>query len=74
MEFGLISGGNRHRTDEWRKLGRLRDELQMLPPATFGMHDRPLRRLYLLSRLFSHRFRGDGALGGHSFGIFFWRR
>jgi uncharacterized cofD-like protein len=59
-------------TDDGGSSGRLRDELQMLPPGDIRncmvalSEDSPL-----LSQLFRHRFRGDGDLGGHSFGNIF---
>src|SRR4026208_2146731 len=56
-------------SDDGGSSGRLRDELQMLPPGDIrncmiALSDHS----NLLSRLFSYRFRGDGELGGHSFG------
>jgi uncharacterized cofD-like protein len=74
------------RTDEWIKSlsaivtvsddggssGRLREELQMLPPGDIRNCMIALSEdSNLLSRLFRHRFRGDGELGGHSFGNLF---
>ncbi|HEY2847372.1 MAG TPA: YvcK family protein [Pyrinomonadaceae bacterium] len=59
-------------TDDGGSSGRLRDELQMLPPGDIRncmvalSEDSPL-----LSKLFRHRFRGEGQLGGHSFGNLF---
>lgn len=59
-------------TDDGGSSGRLRDELQMLPPGDIrnclvGLSEDST----LLSRLFQHRFKGDGELGGHSFGNLF---
>ncbi len=59
-------------TDDGGSSGRLREELQMLPPGDIRncmvalSEDSPL-----LSKLFQHRFRGDGDLGGHNFGNIF---
>src|ERR1044072_7561993 len=59
-------------SDDGGSSGRLREELQMLPPGDIRncmialSEDSPL-----VSRLFRHRFRGDGGLGGHSFGNLF---
>src|SRR2546428_5708560 len=51
---------------------RLRDELQMLPPGDIRNCMIALSEdSTLLSRLFRHRFRGSGDLGGHSFGNLF---
>lgn len=59
-------------TDDGGSSGRLRDELQMLPPGDIrncmvAMSEDST----LLSKLFRHRFRGSGELGGHSFGNLF---
>jgi uncharacterized cofD-like protein len=59
-------------SDDGGSSGRLRDELQMLPPGDIrncmiALSDDSR----LLSRLFRYRFRGDGELGGHSFGNLF---
>ncbi len=59
-------------TDDGGSSGRLRDELQMLPPGDIRNCMVALSEdSRLLSRLFQHRFRGDGDLGGHSFGNLF---
>src|SRR6185295_3025468 len=56
-------------SDNGGSSGRLRDELQMLPPGDIRNCIVALSEdSSLLSRLFRHRFRGDGELGGHSFG------
>lgn len=59
-------------SDDGGSSGRLREELQMLPPGDIRNCMIALSEdSTLLSRLFRHRFRGDGALGGHSFGNLF---
>src|SRR6188768_1487317 len=59
-------------TDDGGSSGRLRDELQMLPPGDIRNCMVALSEdSQLLSRLFRHRFRGEGQLGGHSFGNLF---
>lgn len=59
-------------SDDGGSSGRLRDELQMLPPGDIRSCMVALSEdSHLLSRLFQHRFRGDGELGGHSFGNIF---
>jgi uncharacterized cofD-like protein len=59
-------------TDDGGSSGRLRDELQMLPPGDIRNCMVALSEdSRLLSRLFQHRFRGEGELGGHSFGNLF---
>jgi len=59
-------------SDNGGSSGRLRDELQMLPPGDIRNCIVALSEdASLLSRLFRHRFRGDGELGGHSFGNLF---
>lgn len=59
-------------SDDGGSSGRLRDELQMLPPGDIRNCMIALSEdSTLLSRLFKHRFRGDGELGGHSFGNLF---
>src|ERR1700752_635782 len=56
-------------SDDGGSSGRLRDELQMLPPGDIRNCMIALSEdSGLLSRLFRHRFRGEGDLGGHSFG------
>jgi uncharacterized cofD-like protein len=59
-------------TDDGGSSGRLRDELQMLPPGDIRNCMVALSEdSLLLSRLFQHRFPGNGDLGGHSFGNIF---
>jgi uncharacterized cofD-like protein len=59
-------------SDDGGSSGRLRDELQMLPPGDIRNCMIALSEdSNLLSRLFRHRFRGNGELGGHSFGNLF---
>jgi uncharacterized cofD-like protein len=59
-------------TDDGGSSGRLRDELQMLPPGDIRNCMVALSEdSTLLSRLFKYRFRGEGELGGHSFGNLF---
>ena len=59
-------------TDDGGSSGRLRDELQMLPPGDIRNCMVALSEdSQLLSRLFRHRFRGEGDLGGHIFGNLF---
>ncbi len=59
-------------SDDGGSSGRLRDELQMLPPGDIRNCMIALSEdANLLSRLFRYRFRGDGELGGHSFGNLF---
>src|SRR6478672_10898445 len=59
-------------TDDGGSSGRLRDELQMLPPGDIRNCMVALSEdSQLLSKLFRHRFRGGGQLGGHSFGNLF---
>jgi uncharacterized cofD-like protein len=59
-------------SDDGGSSGRLREELQMLPPGDIRNCMIALSEdSTLLSRLFRHRFRGDGELGGHSFGNLF---
>ena len=59
-------------SDDGGSSGRLRDELQMLPPGDIRNCIVALSEdSSLLSRLFRHRFRGRGELGGHSFGNLF---
>ena len=59
-------------SDDGGSSGRLREELQMLPPGDIrncmiALSEEP----NLLARLFRYRFRGSGELGGHSFGNLF---
>jgi uncharacterized cofD-like protein len=59
-------------SDDGGSSGRLRDELQMLPPGDIRNCMIALSEdSTLISRLFRHRFRGNGELGGHSFGNLF---
>jgi len=59
-------------SDDGGSSGRLRQELQMLPPGDIRNCMIALSEdSNLISRLFRHRFRGDGELGGHSFGNLF---
>src|SRR5258705_12704432 len=59
-------------TDDGGSSGRLRDELQILPPGDIRNCMVALSEdSTLLSRLFQYRFRGEGELGGHSFGNLF---
>jgi uncharacterized cofD-like protein len=59
-------------TDDGGSSGRLREELQMLPPGDIRNCMVALSEdSHLLSQLFKYRFRGAGSLGGHSFGNLF---
>src|SRR5438093_13676826 len=59
-------------SDDGGSSGRLREELQMLPPGDIRNCMIALSEdSNLLSRLFRYRFRGSGDLGGHSFGNLF---
>ena len=59
-------------SDDGGSSGRLRDELRMPPPGDIRNCMVALSEdSLLLSKLFQHRFRGDGDLGGHSFGNLF---
>lgn len=59
-------------TDDGGSSGRLRDELNILPPGDIRNCMVALSEdSRTLSRLFRHRFRGEGDLGGHSFGNIF---
>ena len=59
-------------SDDGGSSGRLRDELQIMPPGDIRNCMIALSEdSNLLSRLFRHRFRGSGDLGGHSFGNLF---
>ena len=52
-------------SDDGGSSGRLRDELQMLPPGDIRNCMIALSEdSRLMSRLFRHRFSGDGELGG----------
>lgn len=59
-------------TDDGGSSGRLRTELQMLPPGDIRNCMVALSEdSLLLSRLFRYRFKGDGGLSGHSLGNLF---
>ncbi len=59
-------------SDDGGSSGRLRDELQMPPPGDIRNCMVALSEdSNLLSKLFRHRFSGEGELGGHSFGNLF---
>ncbi len=59
-------------SDDGGSSGRLRDELQILPPGDIRNCMVALSEdSTLLSRLFQFRFPGNGELGGHSFGNLF---
>ena len=59
-------------SDDGGSSGRLREELQMLPPGDIRNCMIALSEdSTLLSRLFRYRFRGSGGLAGHSFGNLF---
>src|SRR5207253_6894516 len=59
-------------SDDGGSSGRLREELQMLPPGDIRNCMIALSEdSTLLSRLFRYRFGGTGELGGHSFGNLF---
>lgn len=59
-------------SDDGGSSGRLRDELQMLPPGDIRNCMVALSEdSHLLSKVFRHRFSGDGELGGHSLGNLF---
>src|SRR5215813_3886090 len=59
-------------SDDGGSSGRLREELQMLPPGDIRNCMIALSEdSTLLSRLFRYRFRGKGDLAGHSFGNLF---
>ncbi len=59
-------------SDDGGSSGRLRDELQMLPPGDIRNCMVALSEdSHLLSKLFRYRFPGNGELGGHSFGNLF---
>ena len=59
-------------SDDGGSSGRLREELQMLPPGDIRNCMIALSEdSGLMSRLFRYRFDGDGELGGHSFGNLF---
>ncbi len=59
-------------SDDGGSSGRLREELQMIPPGDIRDCMIALSEdSNLLSRLFRYRFRGSGDLAGHSFGNLF---
>lgn len=59
-------------SDDGGSSGRIRDELQMLPPGDIRNCMVAMSEdSHLLAKLFRHRFRGNGELGGHSFGNLF---
>ncbi len=59
-------------SDDGGSSGRLRDELQILPPGDIRNCMVALSEdSTLLARLFRYRFGGDGQLSGHSFGNLF---
>lgn len=59
-------------SDDGGSSGRLREELKMPPPGDIRNCMVALSEdSLLLSRLFKHRFEGEGDLGGHSFGNLF---
>lgn len=59
-------------SDDGGSSGRLREELQMLPPGDIRNCMIALSEdSTLLSRLFRYRFKGSGDLAGHSFGNLF---
>lgn len=59
-------------SDDGGSSGRLRDELQILAPGDIRNCMVALSEdSTLLARLFRYRFRGNGDLGGHSFGNLF---
>lgn len=59
-------------TDDGGSSGRLRDELQILPPGDIRNCLLALSSdESLLSSLFQHRFEGNGDLAGHNFGNLF---
>jgi len=59
-------------SDDGGSSGRLREELQILPPGDIRNCMIALSEdATLLSRLFRYRFRGSGDLAGHSFGNLF---
>ena len=59
-------------SDDGGSSGRLRDELQILPPGDIRNCMVALSEdSTLIGRLFRYRFRGEGQLAGHSFGNLF---
>ncbi len=58
--------------DDGGSSGRLRSEFRVLPPGDFRQCLTALAETEpMMTELFQHRFTGDGALGGHSFGNLF---
>ncbi|MFN2568406.1 MAG: uridine diphosphate-N-acetylglucosamine-binding protein YvcK [Candidatus Dormibacteria bacterium] len=58
--------------DDGGSSGRLRSEFRVLPPGDFRQCLVAMAETEpLMTELFSHRFTGDGSLGGHSFGNLF---
>ena len=58
--------------DDGGSSGRLRSEYRVLPPGDFRQCLTALAETEpLMTELFSHRFTGEGSLGGHSFGNLF---
>ena len=58
--------------DDGGSSGRLREEYRVLPPGDFRQCLTALAETEpLMTELFSHRFTGEGSLGGHSFGNLF---
>ncbi len=58
--------------DDGGSSGRLRGEYRVLPPGDFRQCLTALAETEpLMTSLFSHRFTGEGELGGHSFGNLF---
>lgn len=59
-------------SDDGGSSGRLRNEFQVLPPGDIRNCIVALSEdSLLISKLFQHRFRGNGELGVHSFGNLF---
>jgi uncharacterized cofD-like protein len=59
-------------SDDGGSSGRLRKELNMLPPGDIRNCMVALSEdSHLMSKLFRHRFKGSGELGGHNFGNIF---
>ncbi len=59
-------------SDDGGSSGRLREELNILPPGDIRNCMVALSEdSHMLSKLFQHRFKGNGELGGHSFGNLF---
>ncbi|MGI8848187.1 MAG: gluconeogenesis factor YvcK family protein [Candidatus Dormibacteria bacterium] len=58
--------------DDGGSSGRIREEFRVLPPGDFRQCLTALAETEpLMTQLFSHRFTGEGSLGGHSFGNLF---